>query len=207
MTEQGYPPHYDRVSDPEMVAVNGGWLSGPSSFHSTSSSRKVPSSLMEDFGQYGTIAARHMARWQPSTYAAIPADRRESYFRELDEEVSQRIADRAHFLKPPRSLQETDFLAYVGQMNMARLMAEEEVLAELVYLPPEPGLESEAGEPEIAPNGGWIDRGWRDPNALVCETDEEWEDRMRAEDLEERQRAQDLEPTAQPVPKAAPSSQ
>jgi hypothetical protein len=191
MTEQGYPPHYDQACDPEMVAVNGGWLSGPSNFPSTSSSRKLPSSLMEDFGQYGTLAARHMARWQPSAYAAIPAGEREAYFRGLDEEVSQRIADRAHFLKPPESLQETDFLEYVGQMNMARLMAEDEVLAELVYLPPEPGLESEAGEPEIAPNGGWTDPGWRDWRTSLYQTDEEWE---------EQATAGDWKPIVQPAP-------
>ena len=131
-----------------------------------------------DFGRWGTLAARHMARWQPSTWAAIPEAERARYFRDLDEEVSQQIADRERSLKPPQSLQETDPMEYVGQLRMARLMAEEEVLKELVYLGPEPGLESESDEPEIAENGGWVDRSWRDPNNFL-ESDEEWEERQK----------------------------
>ena len=66
-----------------------------------------------------------MARWQPSTYAAIPADQRAEYFKRLDEEVTNAIRDHEHSLRPPASLQETNFAEYVGQMNMAHLMAEE----------------------------------------------------------------------------------
>lgn len=153
----------------------------PSSASKTSSPLlPLPSRSMAetDFGRWGTLAARHMARWQPSTWAAIPEAERGRYFRDLDEEVSQQIADRERSLKPPQSLAETDHLEYVGQLRMARLMAEDEVLKELVYLPPEPGLESEAGEPEIAENGGWIDRGWRDPSST--ESDEEWAERQKA---------------------------
>lgn len=175
-----------------MVAVKGPWLSGPGNSPSTSSSRRVPSSLMEDFGQYGTLAARHMARWQPSTYAAIPAGEREAYFRELDERVTDAILDRERSFQPPPSLQEKDFSEYVGQMKMAHLMAEEEVLGELVFLPPEPGLESEADEPGTAPNGGWVDPGWRDPMTALVETDEEWE---------ATQAVGEWRPMAQPPPK------
>jgi hypothetical protein len=82
----------------------------------------------------------------------------------LDEEVTNAIGAREHSLRPPASLQETNFAEYVGQMNMAHLMAEEAVLAEMVYLPPEPGLESEAGEPEIGTRRGFIDRGWKPPS-------------------------------------------
>jgi hypothetical protein len=129
---------------------------------------------MTDLGPYGTMAARHMARWQPSAYAAIPAADRDRYFRELDEQIADAIQNRERSLKPPCSLQESDFLAYVGQMNMAHLMAEEAVLAEMVYLPPEPGLESEADEPMTDETGAFIDPGWRSP-ATVMMSDEDWE--------------------------------
>ena len=136
---------------------------------------------MSDLGLYGEMAARHMARWQPSTYAAIPAEEREAYFLRLDDEVEQAIRNLELSLKPPASLQETNFAEYVGQMNMAHLLAEEEVLAEMVYLPPEPGLESEAGEPEIGPNGGWVDPGWRSPR-LTEISDEEWAEQLASGD-------------------------
>ena len=128
---------------------------------------------MSYLGPYGTLAARHMARWLPSTYAAIPAEEREAYFTRLDRQVADAMSERERSLRPPRSLQETNFMEYVGQMNMAHLMAEEQVLAELVYLAPEPNLESEAGEPEMDPTGAFVDRGWKSPR-LAEISDEEW---------------------------------
>jgi len=136
-------------------------------------------SELGDLGVYGDIAARHMARWQPSTFAAIPAAERKAYFRRVDEEVEQTIADREHSLTPPKTLQETDHLEYVGQLQMTHQMVEAQVLAELVYLPPEPGLESEADEPEIDETGAYIDRDWNPPRLLL--TAEEWAAR-KAED-------------------------
>lgn len=135
---------------------------------------------MTQMGRYGEMAARHMARWLPSSFAAIPEAEREEYFMRLDEEVSQQIADRERSLKPPQSLQESDHLEYVGQLRMARLMAEEEVLREMVYLEPEPGLESEADEPERDEMGAFVDRGWRSPAQEIYLSDEEWEDQQKA---------------------------
>lgn len=140
---------------------------------------RLPWDLMSDLGRYGRLAARHMARWQPSTYAAIPEADRLAYFQRLDDEVTEAIEERELSLKPPRSLQESDFLKYVGQMNMARLIAEEAVLAEMVYLPPEPGLESEADEAELDEAGAFIDRGWKSP-ALNEMSDEEWAESQAA---------------------------
>lgn len=127
---------------------------------------------------YGELAARHMARWQPSSYAAIPAEDREAYFLRLDDEVEQAVRNLELSLKPPTRLQETDHQKYVGQMNMARVMAEEEVLKAMVYLPPEPGLESEEDEPETDESGAFIDRGWNNPRLEM--SDEEWAEK-RAE--------------------------
>jgi hypothetical protein len=145
-----------------------------SSSPSTTCSRRVPSVPMTDLGTYGTLAARHMARWQPSTYAAISAGDRVAYFRELNDRVGDRIRDLEISLKPPSSLQENNLAEYLGQLRMAHLMAEEQVLADMVYLPPEPGLESEADEPETDERGAFIDRGWR-PDRMADLTDEDWE--------------------------------
>jgi hypothetical protein len=176
------------------------WMNQSSS-HSTICSRRLRSNLMTDLGPYGTMAARHMARWQPSAYAAIPAADRDRYFRELDEQVADAIQNRERSLKPPSSLQESDFLAYVGQMNMAHLMAEEAVLAEMVYLPPEPGLESEADEPMTDETGAFIDPGWRSPRMQVMVSDEDWEKqqglRMFWEDDVEYQREREAERRAE----------
>ena len=79
------------------------WLSGQSSCPLTSYLRKVPWDPMSDLGLYGEMAARHMARWQPSTYAAIPADQRAEYFKQLDEEVTNAIRAHEHFSRPPAS--------------------------------------------------------------------------------------------------------
>lgn len=119
---------------------------------------------MSDMGRYGTLAARHMARWRPSDWAAI--EDHEGYFRDLDDQITQEIDRRASSLAPPAALQTTDYVQYVGQLQMARHMAESEVLAEMAYLAPEPGLESEEYEPEIAENGGWVDPGWVSPRVL-----------------------------------------
>jgi hypothetical protein len=137
---------------------------------------------MRYLGVYGELAARHMARWQPSTYAAIPAEEREAYFLRLDDEVEQAVRNLELSLKPPTSLQETDHQKYVGQMNMARVMAEEEVLKAMVYLPPEPGLESEEDEPETDESGAFIDRGWNNPRLEM--SDEEWAEKRAERDWE-----------------------
>lgn len=134
-----------------------------SSSASTTSSGVASKPMMQDprttdYGRYGNLAADHMARWLPTAFAAIPAEDRAGYFRDLDDRVADTIRDRERSLTPPKSLQETDFPAYAGQLQMAHLSAEEAVLTELVYLDPEPGVDPE--EPETDRDGAFIDRGW-----------------------------------------------
>jgi hypothetical protein len=85
-------------------------------------------------------------------------------------------------------------------MNMAHLMAEEAVLAEMVYLPPEPGLESEEDEPMTDETGAFIDPGWRSL-ATVMMSDEDWEKqqglRMFWEEDVEYQREREAERRAE----------
>ncbi len=152
------------------------WLGAQSSCRSTTSLVPLPWGLMTDYGRFGNLAARHMARWRPSDWAAIPAQDRERYFLDLDEQVGQEISRRVAQFAPPKELQLTDFLQYQGQLKMAWHMAESEVLAEMVYLPPEPGLESEQDEPQMADNGGWTDPGWVSPWAQIMMAGEEDEE-------------------------------
>jgi hypothetical protein len=56
-------------------------------------------------------------------------------------------------------------------MQMSHLIAEEQVLAELVYLAPEPGA-----EPETDRDGAFIDPGWTPPRAAESGFAEEFEE-------------------------------
>ena len=92
---------------------------------------------------YGATAQRHWERWLPERYAAIQDPG--SFFSNLGEEVARQIADLALDLAgddPPGE----DYLVKVGRLNMARLQAEEIVLREQVFLPPEPGADPDADD-------------------------------------------------------------
>lgn len=88
--------------------------------------------------RYGRMAEKHMARYLPTRYAQIqdPAD----YFSQLGEQVAHRVEALARALgtsPTPASREEEAYLDRRGSMNMARLRAEEVVLAEMVFLAPE----------------------------------------------------------------------
>jgi hypothetical protein len=114
-----------------------------------------------EYGRYGNLAADHMARWMPTLFAAI--EDREAYFHALDDRVAETIRDRERSSMPPKSLQEADFPAYVRQAQTAHHLAEEAVLAEMVFLDPEPGVDSD--EPETDGDGAFLDPGWLPPRA------------------------------------------
>ncbi len=90
--------------------------------------------------QYATMAERHWRRWLPSRVAALkdPA----SFYSDLGQDVAERIEDLTADLAGDDPPGET-YMEKVGRLNMARLRAEEMVLAETVLLPPEPGLEED----------------------------------------------------------------
>lgn len=96
--------------------------------------------------QYGMMAQRHMQDYLPQRYDAIrdPA----SYFAQVGEEVLREINAITAGWERTRPTEMAD----AASRNMARMQAEEMVLAELVYLPPEP----DPTEPEIDSNGGWV---------------------------------------------------
>ena len=133
--------------------------SASTTFSALASRTMTANGRTTDYGRYGNLAADHMARWLPTAFAAV--EDREGYFRALDDRVANTIRDREVSLTPPKRLQETDFPAYAGQVQMAHLMAQEQVLAELVYLDPEPGMDPD--EPETDRDGAFIDPGWTPP--------------------------------------------
>ncbi|MFP5376360.1 MAG: hypothetical protein ACLGIO_06205 [Acidimicrobiia bacterium] len=88
--------------------------------------------------RYGRMAQEHMARYLPTRYAQIPQPA--AYFAELGEQVAQAVEELARTLAAtltPPSRQEHSYPDRRGAMNMARLRAEELVLAEMVFLAPE----------------------------------------------------------------------
>jgi hypothetical protein len=98
------------------------------------SGRKEP----ERMNHYGTMAQRHWQRWLPTRYATIQDP--DSFFSTLGEEVAQQIGDLGLDLAGDDPAGE-GYLERVGQLNMARLQAEEIVLKERVLLDPEPGTD------------------------------------------------------------------
>ncbi|MDP9404770.1 MAG: TnpV protein [Actinomycetota bacterium] len=88
--------------------------------------------------RYGRMAQEHMARYLPTRYAQIPE--RTAYFAELGEQVAHAVEELVGTLMDSStlsSMQEESYPDRRGSMNMARLRAEELVLAEMVFLAPE----------------------------------------------------------------------
>ena len=111
----------------------------------------------EDFGPYGNLAADHMRQWLPVALAAV--EDQAAFFRDLDARVATAIRDRERFLMPPKRLQETDYPAYASLSETAHHEAEVQVLAEVVFLDPEPG--ADPGEPTMDLSGAYVDLNWR----------------------------------------------
>ncbi len=89
---------------------------------------------------YGRLAQTHWSRWLPTRYAQIPDP--ESFFTDLGEQIQEQVittADAISSQQPP----EREYLARAGQLNMARLVAEEQVMGEMAYLGSEPGIEED----------------------------------------------------------------
>lgn len=109
---------------------------------------------------YGEMARTHWARWLPQRYATL--DDPSSFFSTLGEEVAEEIADLSLELAGDDPPGET-YLEKLGRLSMARVQAEERVLAERVLLTPEPGTEDDetGGDEEPAeqttnPASEWI---------------------------------------------------
>jgi hypothetical protein len=79
--------------------------------------------------QYGQVAQAHWKRYRPAEYARISD--RETFFRDLGNQIEQRILDRADALEQAVPAGQP-FQARWEQMMAARPTAEREVLAEML---------------------------------------------------------------------------
>lgn len=94
--------------------------------------------------QYATMAAEHWKRFLPNRYQQISDP--DSYFETLGQEVETEIAELTEVLAsedPPGE----NYLDKVGRLTAAAQQAREQVLAERVLLPAEPGTAMDETEP------------------------------------------------------------
>jgi len=94
--------------------------------------------------RYGQQAMSHWRRWLPRRFASIPEP--ETFFTDLGEQVESQVIETAQRLAgddPPGE----GYMSKLGRLNMARLQAEEIVLAEMVLLPAETGVEDSTEAP------------------------------------------------------------
>ena len=110
--------------------------------------------------KYGAMAQSHWRTWLPNRYAQIEDP--SSFFSTLGTQVSDRIAVLELDLAGPDRPSE-EFLARVGQRNMARMQAEEMVLRELVLLPGETSTDQDESDQDDSDE---LPAAWAIPSAL-----------------------------------------
>lgn len=98
---------------------------------------------------YGRRAMDYMARHRPAALAALTDP--ETYFADLGETILAQVLTLSEALAGPAPAAES-FEARTGRLGMARLMAEEQVLGDLVYS----SWEDPEDEPETDETGAWI---------------------------------------------------
>ncbi len=76
---------------------------------------------------YGALARKHWAKYRPSEYGSMSDP--ESFFTDLGEQMAEQVLTLSRQLEGDDPAGET-YLDKVGRLNMARLMAEEQVMRE-----------------------------------------------------------------------------
>ncbi|MEY9210586.1 TnpV protein (plasmid) [Thermobifida halotolerans] len=94
---------------------------------------------MAVMNEFGRMAWEHWKKHRPLSLARIPEQEREEFFTALGQEVAEELEQRWTGLAGDDLLGET-MEQKEGRLNMARLQAREAVLAEMVFLPEDPGL-------------------------------------------------------------------
>ena len=94
--------------------------------------------------KYGRMAIRHWETTDPDRFQQIPESDRGPFFTELGERAELEIQQLQDQLAGPDPAEES-YLEKVGRLNMARLQAEEKVLAELILIPPPSSSEQDEG--------------------------------------------------------------
>ena len=104
-----------------------------------------------NMNRYGVMAMRYWARWLPQQYAAISDP--DSFFTDLGQDVARQIEDLTDELVSEVQHGE-GYLAQVGRLFAARILAEELVLAQHLMPDPEPAADDQDADDDIAmPNG------------------------------------------------------
>jgi hypothetical protein len=102
---------------------------------------------MAAMNKYGERAREHWKTHRPQEYATIPDP--EEFFAQIGQEAERQIGQLQMKLAAEAAQPETTYPERVGLLNMAKLRAEEAVMAEL--LPPpenETGSEADEDDPE-----------------------------------------------------------
>lgn len=89
--------------------------------------------------EFGQTAKRHWETYRPTALAEL--DNPEEFFQELGDRVAQRIADLWPEMATAAAGESDGFVETMGRNRMAMAQARELVMAEEVFLTPEPGLE------------------------------------------------------------------
>ncbi|MGH2839674.1 MAG: TnpV protein [Solirubrobacteraceae bacterium] len=93
--------------------------------------------------KYAKLAMSHWKRTDPARYEAIEDP--QTFFRDLGEQAEAEIQTLATRLAGPDQPGE-EYLEKVGRLNMARLQAEEAVLAQLILIEEPQASETPAGD-------------------------------------------------------------
>lgn len=136
--------------------------------------------------KYGRQAMEFWRTWRPSAYQKIPDP--QTYFTNLGEEIEDRAVQVQEALISQLPAQ-NNYQVRLGQMNMAKMAAEEAAMKELVYLPSDSAEEEEEPSEDpaaamIGPDGMPTDRNHPLWAAMTNPdiTDQQW-DQMVSEFL------------------------
>jgi hypothetical protein len=106
--------------------------------------------------RYGRMAQRHWQTYLPHRYRQIEDPT--SFFTQLGEQVQTQVTDLTETIVASTPASE-EYLRNLGRWNEARTSAQEQVLAELVLLPAEPGSPMDE-EPDPDPSDPDATNGW-----------------------------------------------
>ena len=124
-----------------------------------------PSTVRGTMNRYAAMAMTHWSRWAPTRVAAIPPAEREEFFTGLGIEVAEQITRTEEALLAAADLSGLGYLQTTGRLRAIRRQAEDLVLAEMVWIDPEPGTDP-SEEIFLDPPAGDPLAAWADPDGM-----------------------------------------
>lgn len=115
--------------------------------------------------RYGTLAMAHWTRWLPTRVALIPPAEREDFFTQLGVEISDQILATEEAILAAAELSGLEFVQRAGRLTAIHRQAEEMVLAQMVFLDPEPGTDPSDETFQTIPDPDPMDQ-WMDQDGL-----------------------------------------